>query len=359
MRHVRPMIALPKAAGAAAAATSSTDRRKRASLDEFHARPLGSTGVRTVYTENGGSASHVECRYLSVTVFPNRIASSLRPSGHPAQMKLHAPLNRLIAALLLLAAPLAVAAWGSEAIPSSGSARTPTRGSSAASIPAQRSTAASSRMRPRRSRQASERRVQLELLRGGRGCSPGEWIPAVTCIAGTARFPPQPQSATSPSSRRVAGSAKSSSLPLGRSLVGRLTSGVGLAEHQRLGFARGAELVGLDGARRIDAGKLSASAADIRTGGLRYRAVSEALGRRRAGRARRARAQLLHRLEGQCRPLARRRPRLRRHRGASRPWPTRSRRPSLAAALRGRSASRPNGCSPTSETASSSWIVTA
>ena len=200
-------------------------------------------------------------------------------------MKLHAPLNRLIAALLLLAAPLAVAAWGlgsysvqrersnadSRLVRSLDSGAEVYRGLVA------NATAAASR-------QASERRVQLELLRGGRRVlawrmDPSgdvhRWHGAVPAAAAVRNV------AVLSKGRRVGEVVVF--LPLGRSLIGRMTSGVGLAEHQRLGFARGAELVGLEGARRIDAGKLSASAADITTGGLRYRAVSEALGRAPGG----------------------------------------------------------------------------
>ena len=200
-------------------------------------------------------------------------------------MKLHAPLNRLIAALLLLAAPLAVAAWGlgsysvqrersnadSRLVRSLDSGAEVYRGLVA------NATAAASR-------QASERRVQLELLRGGRRVlawrmDPSgdvhRWHGAVPAAAAVRNV------AVLSKGRRVGEVVVF--LPLGRSLIGRMTSGVGLAEHQRLGFARGAELVGLEGARRIDAGKLSASAADIQTGGLRYRAVSEALGRAPGG----------------------------------------------------------------------------
>jgi PAS domain S-box-containing protein len=200
-------------------------------------------------------------------------------------MKLHAPLNRLIAALLLLAAPLAVAAWGlgsysvqrersnadSRLVRSLDSGAEVYRGLVA------NATAAASR-------QASERRVQLELLRGGRRVlawrmDPSgdvhRWHGAVPAAAAVRNV------AVLSKGRRVGEVVVF--LPLGRSLIGRMTSGVGLAEHQRLGFARGAELVGLEGARRIDAGRLSASAADITTGGLRYRAVSEALGRAPGG----------------------------------------------------------------------------
>ena len=196
-------------------------------------------------------------------------------------MKLHAPLNRLIAALLLLAAPLAVAAWGlgsysaqrERSNADSRLVRSLDSGAEAyRSLVANAGAAAS--------RQASERRVQLELLRGGRAAvlawrmdprgAVHRWHGAVPAAAAVRKV------AVLSKGRRVGEVVVF--LPLGRSLVGRLTSSAGLAEHQRLGLARGSELVGLDGARRIDAGKLSASAADIRTGGLRYRAVSEALG---------------------------------------------------------------------------------
>ncbi len=195
-------------------------------------------------------------------------------------MKLHAPLNRLIAALLLLAAPLAVAAWGlgsysAQRERSNADARLVRSLDSGAEV--YRGLVANAGMAA--SRQASERRVQLELLRGGRAVLAWRMDPSGDLHRWRGAVP------AAAAARKVAVLSKGRRvgevvvfLPLGRSLVGRLTSGVGLAEHQRLGLAHGAELVGLDGARRIEAGKLSANAADIRTGGLRYRAVSEALG---------------------------------------------------------------------------------
>ncbi len=200
-------------------------------------------------------------------------------------MKLHAPLNRLIAALLLLAAPLAVAAWGlgsysAQRERSNADSRLVRSLDSGAEV--YRSLVANAGAAA--SRQASERRVQLELLRGGRKVLAWRMDPSGDVHRRHGAVP------AAAAVRKVAVLSKGRRVgevvvfvPLGRSLVGRLTSSVGLTEHQRLGLARGGELVGLDGARRIDGGKLSASAADIRTGGLRYRAVSEDLGRAPGG----------------------------------------------------------------------------
>ena len=194
-------------------------------------------------------------------------------------MKLHAPLNRLIAALLLLAAPLAVAAWGLGSYSAQRErSNADTRlvrsldsgGDEYRSLVASAGAAAS--------REASERQVQLALLRGGRSVLAWRMDPSGGVHRWHGAIP------TAAAAREVAVLSKGRRvgevvvfLPLGRSLVATLTHDAGLAAHQRLGVAHGAALGGLAGSHRIDAGPLSAGATDIRIGDLRYRAVSAAL----------------------------------------------------------------------------------
>jgi PAS domain S-box-containing protein len=196
-------------------------------------------------------------------------------------MKLHAPDNRLVAALLLLAAPLAVAAWGlgsysAQRERSNADTRLVRSLDSAGEV--YRSLIADAGAAA--SRKASERQVQLTLLRGGRSTlawrmDPNgdvrRWRGAVPATAAVREV------GVLSNGRRVGEMVVF--VPLGRSLVGALTRSAGVAEHQRLGLARGTDLVGVRGTRQIDSGKLLASATDIGSGGLRYRAVSAGLGR--------------------------------------------------------------------------------
>jgi PAS domain S-box-containing protein len=194
-------------------------------------------------------------------------------------MKLHAPDNRLVAALLLLAAPLAVAVWGLGSYSAQRErSNADTRlvrsldsgGDLDRSLVANAGGAAS--------RKASERQVQLTLLRGGGSVLAWRMDPNGRLHRWRGAVP------AGAAVRDVAVLSKGREvgevvvfLPLGRALVGALTHGADLAPHQQLGLARGDELVGADRVRRIDGGALSAGATDIRTGGLRYRAVSAAL----------------------------------------------------------------------------------
>jgi PAS domain S-box-containing protein len=194
-------------------------------------------------------------------------------------MKLHAPLNRLIAALLLLAAPLAVAAWGLGSYSAQrerSNADTRLVRSLDSGGDAYRSLVASAGAAA--SRKASERQVQLALLRGGRSVlawrmdpkgGVHRWHGAIPAAAAAREV------AVLSKGRRVGEVVVF--LPLGRSLVAALTHDAGLTAHQRLDVAHGAAVEGLAGARRIDAGSLSAGATDIRIGDLRYRAASAAL----------------------------------------------------------------------------------
>ena len=200
-------------------------------------------------------------------------------------MQLHAPLNRLIAALLLLAAPLAVAAWGL------GSYSAQRERSNADTRLVRSLDSASDLYRSllgdagaAASRKASERHVQLTLLRGGSSVlawrmEPNgnlrRWRGAVPAAAAVREV------GVLSKGRRRGGVVVF--VPLDRSLVDALTRSAGLTEHQRLALAHGAGLLGPDGVRRIAAGKLLANASDIQAGGLRYRAVSAALGRAPGG----------------------------------------------------------------------------
>ncbi len=194
-------------------------------------------------------------------------------------MKLHAPLNRLIAALLLLAAPLAVAAWGLGSYSAQrerSNADTRLVRSLDSGGDAYRSLLASADAAA--SRKASERQVQLALLRRGRSVLAWRMDPSGGVHRWRGAIP------AAAAAREVAVLSKGRRvgevvvfLPLGRSLIAALTHDAGLAAHQRLGVAHGAALEGLAGSHRIDAGPLSAGATDIRSGDLRYRAVSATL----------------------------------------------------------------------------------
>jgi PAS domain S-box-containing protein len=67
-------------------------------------------------------------------------------------------------------------------------------------------------------------------------------------------------------------------LALDRHLVGWLTQRAQLADQQELGLARGGKLVGAERTLRVQSGRLYPGAGDIRAGGGDYRALVEALG---------------------------------------------------------------------------------
>jgi PAS domain S-box-containing protein len=68
-------------------------------------------------------------------------------------------------------------------------------------------------------------------------------------------------------------------VPLDRALVASLTQRSGIGADRRLGFARGGSLIGGQGTTPIRSGTLRSRASDIRVGGVGYRAVAEDLGR--------------------------------------------------------------------------------
>jgi PAS domain S-box-containing protein len=67
-------------------------------------------------------------------------------------------------------------------------------------------------------------------------------------------------------------------LALDRHLVGWLTQRAQLADQQELGLARGGKLVGAERTLRVESGRLYPGGGDIRAGGGDYRALVEALG---------------------------------------------------------------------------------
>ena len=192
---------------------------------------------------------------------------------------------RLPAALLLLAVPLAVAAWGlggysaqrernnadNRLIDSLNSA-----GGGYRSVLSNVDSAAS--------RLAGERRVQHQLLHGGHrtvvwrmrvnGTHPhgqvARWrgsIPAAAAV------------------RRIDFLSKGHTIgqvvvfvPLDRQLVSWLSSHADLGSHRQIGFARDGRLVGAERTLRIESGALGGRAGDIRADGTGYRTVAENLG---------------------------------------------------------------------------------
>jgi PAS domain S-box-containing protein len=200
-------------------------------------------------------------------------------------MNLHAPLNRLVAALLLLAAPLAVAVLGLGSY-SAHRERTDADTRLARSLDSAADTYRGliSSADAAASRQAGERSVQLALLRGGPRVLAWELSPAGTLRRWRGAIPATAavrRVGVLSGSRRVGEVAVF--VPGGRLLLRRLTHSSDLAEHQILGLAHGRELVTASGTRAIDSGQLLRSATDIQAGGLGYRAVSADLGRALGG----------------------------------------------------------------------------
>jgi PAS domain S-box-containing protein len=207
-------------------------------------------------------------------------------------MKPHAALTntrpgkvRLLAALLLLGAPLAVAAWGlggyaAQRERNNADARLTSTLDSAArayrSLVMHADSAATSR--------ADKPGVQHELLHG-----PSHVL--IWSIRPTAKHPrgelkrwrrPLPPVAAVRkvdfvSKGRTVGQVKVF-VPLDRSLVAWLTRHASLRDPQKLGFARGNRLVTAAGTLRVESTALVSGPADIRADGRRYRTVSGDLG---------------------------------------------------------------------------------
>jgi PAS domain S-box-containing protein len=173
---------------------------------------------------------------------------------------------RFIAALLLLAAPLAVAAWG--------------LGGYAAQRERNNADSRLARSLDPASGLASRRRVQLAFLRGG----PDELAWRMRPNDGHlsrwhGAVPPAAAARTVDvlSKGRTVGRVVVF-FPLDRALVRWLTQRARPGAPQQLGLARGRRLVHLAGTAVIESGTLASSAGDIRAGGLDYRAISADLG---------------------------------------------------------------------------------
>jgi two-component system, OmpR family, phosphate regulon sensor histidine kinase PhoR len=189
---------------------------------------------------------------------------------------------RFIVALLLLAAPLAVAAWGlgdyaAQRERNNADSRLArsldSAGNAYRDIVSAAGTAAS--------RLASKRRVQLEFLRGGPHVLTWRMRPKDGHLAhphGVASLAAAVSTADVVSKGRTVGRVVVF-VPLNNALARRLTRGAQLGGRQQLELAQGRRLVGTRGTTPIQSGTLSSSARDIRAGGLAYRAISTDLGR--------------------------------------------------------------------------------
>jgi two-component system, OmpR family, phosphate regulon sensor histidine kinase PhoR len=189
---------------------------------------------------------------------------------------------RLLAALLLLALPLAAAVWAF------GSYAGRREHSNADARLAQSLSAASSAYEnvisvagSASNRLAAEPRVGREVTRGGR-LRVLTWRMRPNGDLRRWRRPVPAGAAV----RKVNFTSRGRTVgrvvvfvPLDSDLVARLTSKSELGSHRRLGFARGASLVGDQGTLRIQSGALRSSAGNIRVDGLGFRAVAEDLGR--------------------------------------------------------------------------------
>jgi PAS domain S-box-containing protein len=188
---------------------------------------------------------------------------------------------RLLAALLLLALPLAAAVWAFGSY----SARRERSNADARLVQSLSaaggayenviSTAGSAA-----NRLAAERPVRRELSRGGKlrvltwrmrlNGDPQRWRGPVPGGAAVRKV-------DFTSGGRTVGQVVVF-VPLDSSLVAWLTPRSDLGADRRLGFARGVSLVGERGTQRIQSGALRSRAGDIRAGGLGFRAVAEDLG---------------------------------------------------------------------------------
>jgi two-component system phosphate regulon sensor histidine kinase PhoR len=185
-----------------------------------------------------------------------------------------------MAALLLLALPLAVAVWGF------GGYSAKRERSNADTRLAQSVSAAGDVYRNLVSeaesaaiRLASERRVQRDFLRGRlhvltwRMHPNGEVVPWRGSVPATAAVRKVDVSSNGSTVGRVV-----VFLPLDRLLVASLTRRADLSDQQRLDFARSGSLVAGLRTLPIQSGALLSSGNDIHVGGIGYRAVAEDLG---------------------------------------------------------------------------------
>jgi PAS domain S-box-containing protein len=184
---------------------------------------------------------------------------------------------RLIAALLLLAVPLAVVAWGLGSY-----AAQRERNNADSQLTASLQIAGNSYRRVVASadsaanRLANSRRVQLHFLYGksrllvwklGSDGRATHWFAQVPSAAAV-------RNVDVTSKGRTVGEVRVF-LPLVGALVQRLTEATPLGDHQRLGLAAGSTLVGAEGSLRIaSARSLGSRPSDIRAGGVEYRVVA-------------------------------------------------------------------------------------
>ncbi len=192
---------------------------------------------------------------------------------------------RLIAALLLLAAPLAVAAWslgGYSAQRARNNADTRLANSLNNAVGTYRDLLPNADSRA--SLLARKPRYQRE-LRGGRHFLYWSLRPSTAHPHGVlARSATLPAAAAvrsvdvlSANGRRTIGRVVVY-LPLDSQFVGWLTRHPEIGSQQELGFARGRSLIGTDGTRRIGAGRLVRRPSNIRADGVGYRTVAVGLG---------------------------------------------------------------------------------
>jgi two-component system phosphate regulon sensor histidine kinase PhoR len=194
---------------------------------------------------------------------------------------------RLIAALLLLGAPLAVAAWGlggyaAQREHSNADARLVTSLNSAGAVYRNLVSDAGSAA----SRLASQRRLQRAFLRGRHRVLSWQLLPNGRLVRWRGRTPrlAAVRSVDVSSKGRRVGQVVVF-LPLDRPLVAWLARRIQLGVDQRLGLAQGNSLVGVAGApQQIQStARLSNNAGGITLDGLGYRAVAEDLGRASSG----------------------------------------------------------------------------
>ena len=187
----------------------------------------------------------------------------------------------LVVALLLLAAPLAVAAWGLGGYAAQrerNNADTRLAGSLGSAAGVYRNLVSGAGATA--TRFASERRLQLAFLRGGPRVLAWRLLPE----GGAVRWPHSVPAAAAVRKVEVRSGGRTVGeivvfLSLDRGLVAWLTRHDVLGEQQQLGFVRGRSLVTTGRALRIESGRPSRSGADIRAGGVGYRALPADLGR--------------------------------------------------------------------------------
>jgi PAS domain S-box-containing protein len=189
---------------------------------------------------------------------------------------------RFIVALLLLAAPLAVAAWGLgdyAAQRERNNADSRLAGSLDSAGNAYRDLVSAAGTAA--SRLASKRRVQLEFLRGGPHVLTWRMRPKDGHLSqghGSISLAAAVSRVEVTSKGRTVGRVVVF-VPLNSALTRRLTRGAQLGGRQQLELVEARRIVGTRGTAPIQSGTLSPSAGDIRVGGLAYRAISTDLGR--------------------------------------------------------------------------------